>query len=63
MGPATLGLRTAPETIMATTPTSPADDSASILGKARAFARERPWATATLGVVLAIAGLNSLRGR
>jgi uncharacterized protein YjbJ (UPF0337 family) len=32
-------------------------------GKARDFARERPFATATLGAVLGIALLNTLRGK
>jgi hypothetical protein len=47
---------------MATAANDQIKDS-SIVGKARAFAREHKWATATLGVVLAIASVNTLRGK
>lgn len=34
-----------------------------LTGKAKAFAKERPWATAALAGVVGMALLNTLRGR
>jgi len=40
-----------------------ADAVGPLTDKARAFARERPWATAALAGVVGVALLNTLRGK
>ena len=40
-----------------------ADGQPAAIGQAKAFAKERPWATAALVGVLGLATLGSLRGR
>lgn len=47
----------------ATADTDTAKTAASLTDKAKTFARERPWAVATLAGVLGIATLNTLRGK
>jgi uncharacterized protein YjbJ (UPF0337 family) len=40
-----------------------ADGQPEVVGKAKAFAKERPWATAALLGVLSLATLGTLRGK
>jgi ElaB/YqjD/DUF883 family membrane-anchored ribosome-binding protein len=37
--------------------------NSQIVNKAKQFAKDRPWATATLAGVVGVALLNTLRGR